>query len=74
MMIVTPHNDPATTGPTPFITEQNHHEVRCGMCRRPFYVNDETYLYAEEAIACGLDDPYRCQVCAEEYDDLAYEG
>ena len=74
MMILTPQNDPLKTGPTSFMTERNDHEVRCGMCRRPFYVDDETYRYASEAIESGLDDPYRCEVCAEEYDDLAYEG
>jgi hypothetical protein len=74
MMILTPHNDPNQIGPTSFITDRNQREVRCGICRRAFYVDDETYRYAAEAIESGLDDPYRCEVCAEEYDDLAYEG
>lgn len=74
MMIVTPQNNPANPGPTPFMTERNAHEVRCGMCRRPFYVDDETYRFTSEAIESGLDDPYRCEICAEEYDDLAFEG
>jgi hypothetical protein len=74
MMIVTPQNNPAKPGPTSFMTERNAHEVRCGMCRREFYVDEETYRSASEAIESGLDDPYRCEVCAEEYDDLAYEG
>jgi len=73
-MIVAPQTDPTKPGPTPFMTERNEREVRCGMCRRPFYVDDETYSYVSEAIESGLDDPYRCEVCAEEYDDLAYEG
>ncbi len=73
MMIVTPQNS-TEIGPTSFMTERNQHEVRCGMCRLPFYVDDETYSYASEAIESGLDDPYRCEVCGEEYDDLAYEG
>jgi hypothetical protein len=74
MMIVTPQIDPTKPGPTSFMTERNDREVRCGMCRRAFYVDDETYQYTTEAIESGLDDPYRCEVCAEEYDDLAYEG
>lgn len=74
-MIVTPQkSEPNKPGPTSFMTERNEHEVRCGMCSRPFYVDDETYRYVSEAIESGLDDPYRCKVCAEEYDDLAYEG
>jgi len=27
-----------------------------------------------EAMNSGLDNPFRCGVCNEEYDDLAYEG
>ena len=76
-MILTPHIDPTKqtlTGPTSFMTERNEHEVRCGMCARAVYVDEETYRFASEAIESGLDNPYRCEVCGEEYDDLAYEG
>jgi hypothetical protein len=63
-----------TIGPTSFMTERNDHEVRCGMCARAVYVDEETYRFVSEAIESGLDNPFRCEVCAEEYDDLAYEG
>jgi hypothetical protein len=62
------------TGPTSFMTERNEHEVRCGMCARAVYVDEETFRFASEAIESGLDSPFRCEVCAEEYDDLSYEG
>jgi hypothetical protein len=62
------------TGPTSFMTERNEHEVRCGMCARTVYVDEETYRFVGDAINSGLDNPFRCEVCAEEYDDLAYEG
>ena len=61
-------------GPTSFMTELNEHEVRCGMCARTIYVDEETCRLASEAIESGLDNPYRCASCAEEYDDLAYRG
>jgi len=63
-----------TPGPTSFMTERNEHEVRCGMCAREIYVDDETYSFANKAMESGLDNPFRCEVCAEEYDDLVYEG
>jgi hypothetical protein len=63
----------STTGPTFFQTERNEHEVRCGMCARPGYVDEETFRSVSEAIESGLDNPFRCEVCEEEYDDLAYE-
>lgn len=64
----------AATGPTSFMTEQNEHEVRCGMCARAVYVDEETYRFVSEAIETGLESPFRCDICAQEYDDLAYEG
>jgi hypothetical protein len=64
----------STTGPTSFMTKRNEHEVRCGMCGRATYVDEETFRFVSEAIESGLDNPFRCEVCEEEYDDLAYEG
>jgi hypothetical protein len=77
MIPITPNLDPKRlieSGPTSFMTEQNEHEVRCGMCAREFYVDDKTYDAGNLAIESGLDSPFRCEVCAEDYDDLAYEG
>jgi hypothetical protein len=62
------------TGPTSFLTEQNEYEVRCGMCARTIFVDEETYSFASDGTKSGLDNPFRCEVCADEYDDLAYEG
>ena len=56
------------------MTDEQQHEVRCGMCARELYVDDEGYRLYMEAINSGLDNPFRCEVCHEEYDDLAYEG
>jgi len=58
----------------PQMTDDNQHEVRCGMCAKEIYVNDEGYRLYNEAMTSGLDNPFRCEVCNEEYDDLAYEG
>lgn len=63
-----------TFGPTFFKTDRNQQEVRCGMCGTIIYVDAETFNFVNEAINAGLDDPFRCQLCKEEYDDLAYEG
>jgi hypothetical protein len=56
------------------MTDENQHEVRCGMCARELYVDEESYRLYTEALISGLDNPFRCEVCTEEYDDLAYEG
>ena len=59
---------------TSTMTDEKQHEVRCGMCARELYVDDQTFHFYSEALLSGLDNPFRCTVCSEEYDDLAYEG
>ena len=59
---------------TSIMTDDNQHEVRCGMCAREMNVDDEGYRRYMDAIQSGLDNPFLCEVCNEEYDDLAYEG
>ena len=59
---------------TSVMTDDRQHEVRCGMCARELYVDEVAYRAYAEALLSGLDNPFRCEVCAEEYDDLAYEG
>lgn len=59
---------------TSTMTDENQHEVRCGMCARELYVDEDAYRLYSEALISGLDNPFRCEVCSEEYDDLAYEG
>lgn len=64
----------STAGPTSFMTERNEREVRCTMCARTTYVDEETFRLVSEAIESGLENPFRCEVCEEEYDDDAYLG
>lgn len=59
---------------TTTMTDDKQHEVRCGMCARELYVDDNSYRSYAEALLAGLDNPFRCEICSEEYDDLAYEG
>ena len=66
------HQLPITA--TSVMTDENQHEVRCGMCARELYVDEESSKLYSEALTSGLDNPFRCEVCSEEYDDLAYEG
>ena len=59
---------------TSTMTDDKQHEVRCGMCARELYVDEESHRFYSDALLSGLDNPFRCEVCSEEYDDLAYEG
>ncbi|HUE82249.1 MAG TPA: hypothetical protein VMM84_09045 [Pyrinomonadaceae bacterium] len=69
-----PDQQSADTRPTSFKTEVNEYEVRCGMCGRLAYVDEETLKGVQKAIAAGADNPFVCEICDEEYDDLAYGG
>jgi hypothetical protein len=62
----------SATGPTPFMTDRNDHEVRCGICSRPLFVDGEALQLANEAMTPDSDYPFRCEVCTEEY-ERAYE-
>ena len=70
----TDQNQPALIPATSTMTDDHQHEVRCGMCARELYVDEDAYEFYTEALVSGLDNPFRCEVCSEEYDDLAYEG
>ena len=63
----------SATGPTSFMTERNEIEVRCGICARPMYVNEDTYRLGSDEIKSGFDNPFRCEICGDDYDDLAYQ-
>ena len=61
------------TGPTSFPTERNEVEVRCGICARPVYVDEETYHLGNDEQNSGGDNPFRCELCEDDEEDLAYQ-
>jgi hypothetical protein len=61
-------------GPTSYKTPVNGSEVRCGMCGGLFYVDEATAKAVGVAARTGLDNPFMCADCRDEYDELAYEG
>ena len=63
-----------SVGPTMYRTAENQNELRCGMCGEVYFVNSETLYGVNTAVKEGLDNPFLCADCEEEYDELAYEG
>ena len=61
-------------GPTSHKTSANGFGVRCGMCGGLFYVDEATAEAVRVATEAGLDNPFMCADCRDEYDELAYEG
>ena len=61
-------------GPTPHETFVNRFAARCGMCGEPLFVNESVHEAIITAAREGLDNPFMCADCEEEYDELAYDG
>lgn len=61
-------------GATSHETFVNHHPARCGMCGGQYFVNESVHAAIITAAETGLDNPFMCADCRDEYDDLAYEG
>lgn len=52
---------------TSTMTDENQHEVRCGMCAREIYVDEDGYRVYSDALISGTENKFRCEVCSEEY-------
>ena len=70
---IDPEQPSATTEPTFFKTERNQQEVRCELCGRIEYVDEETFRSVSEAILASLDNPFHCEICEQEVDELAFD-
>jgi hypothetical protein len=63
-----------TSGPSRFKSYATPFEVRCGMCGRISFVDEVSFRSIQRATEAGLDSPFSCDLCQDEYDELAYEG
>ncbi len=57
---------------TDYKTNLNQHQINCGDCAKLFYADTATYEGIVRAIEQGLDNPFMCEDCRLEYDELAY--
>ena len=48
------------------MTDDKEHEVRCGMCGRELYVDEDDHRFYTEVLLSGLANPFRCEVCTDE--------
>ncbi|HEX7296366.1 MAG TPA: hypothetical protein VF251_11465 [Pyrinomonadaceae bacterium] len=60
-----PNRSIPTVGPTVFKTERNQHPLRCGVCGKVTYVDEDAFTFINYAIQAGLDDPFHCEWCSE---------
>ena len=68
------NNSGAMITPTKEKLGLNQFGIRCGMCGDLYYVDEATKARIAAADETGPDNPFQCEDCETEYDDLAYEG
>jgi hypothetical protein len=57
---------------TNYKTAANQFSLRCGICNALFYVNETTFRNVSKAIEEGIDNPFVCEYCDEEYEELSH--
>jgi hypothetical protein len=50
---------------------QNKYEINCGLCNKTLYTDKETSERIYRSIEQGLDNPFLCNECEREFEDLA---
>ena len=59
-------------GPTKFKKGVNKSELNCSVCGGTYYVDDVTFSQAMSGMCDGLDNPFCCEDCQSEYEELAH--
>ena len=58
--------------PTRYPKGLNESELICGVCGGTYYVDDVTLRQAMSAIQKGLDNPFCCDDCEAELEELSH--
>lgn len=58
--------------PTRYRKGQNQSALACGFCNRTYYVDDVMFRQALTAMEEGLDNPFCCDECEAEYEELSH--
>lgn len=59
-------------GPTTYRKGPNRSELICGVCGGTYYVDDVTFQQAMTAMEEGLDNPFCCDDCEEDYEEVSH--
>jgi hypothetical protein len=57
-----------------FPTSVNRYNLNCSSCHRSLYVSKEIYEQTVNSIQEGLDNPFMCDDCRDEFAELEHEG
>jgi hypothetical protein len=59
-------------GPTRYPKGPNQHELVCGLCNGTYYVDDVTFQQALSAMEEGDDNPFCCDECEADQEELSH--
>ncbi len=59
-------------GPTRYRKGPNQSKLVCGSCNEIYYVDENTFNQAVTAMEEGLDNPFCCDECETEYEELSH--
>lgn len=59
-------------GPTRYKKGPNQSQLICEFCGGTFYVDEVAFRQALTAMEEGSENPFCCDECASEYDELAH--
>lgn len=58
--------------PTAFQTERNQNEVYCSLCGEMFFVDEISFEKLTRAVEKTLENPFVCEDCRSEYEEMEY--
>jgi hypothetical protein len=59
-------------GPTRYRKGPNQSELVCSFCNETYYVDDVIFRQAMSAMEEGIDNPFCCDECETEYEELSH--
>jgi len=59
---------------TYFVNGASTYEINCGACNKTLYADRKTSEWIHRSIEQGLDNPFLCNDCELEYEDLAHDN
>jgi hypothetical protein len=59
-------------GPTRFRKGPNKAELVCSFCHEIYFVDEATFYNAMSAMEEGIDNPFCCDECEAEYEELSH--
>lgn len=59
-------------GPTKYKKGPNRSELVCGFCNGIYFVDELTFSQAMSAMEEGIDNPFCCEECEQEQEELSH--